>query len=122
MRVTALEARPLRSLAGVRVELGVGLLSLVGPNGSGKTNLLEALYFALTGRYFRTSDRRELIPFGDGLARAEAIVHERLVEHVERVERRPVGTPVPEPDIVDGGVAGDGQQPRRRRAAAGCSG
>jgi DNA replication and repair protein RecF len=94
VRVTALEARPLRSLAGARVELGAGLLSLVGPNGSGKTNLLEALYFALTGRSFRTSDRRELIPFGERLARAEATVRDedgvehRLLASVSREDGR----------------------------------
>lgn len=74
MLVVALQARPLRSLTDVRIELGEGTFTLVGPNGAGKTNLLEALYFALTGRSFRTADRRELIPFGEPLARAEATV------------------------------------------------
>jgi DNA replication and repair protein RecF len=82
MLVAAAEARPLRSLGEARVELTAGTVSLVGPNGAGKTNFLEALYFALTGRSFRTSDRRELIPFGGQLARAEAVVRdEDGVEH-----------------------------------------
>ena len=76
MLVTAVEARPSRSLAAARIELGPGILSLVGPNGVGKTNLLEALYFALTGRSFRTSDRRDLIPFGGSFARAEATIRD----------------------------------------------
>jgi DNA replication and repair protein RecF len=80
--VTAVEARPLRSLDGVQIELKDGIVSLIGPNGAGKTNLLEALYFALTGRSFRTTDRRELIPFGEQLARAEATIRdEDGVEH-----------------------------------------
>jgi DNA replication and repair protein RecF len=74
--VTVVEARPSRSLAEARIELGAGILSLVGPNGVGKTNLLEALYFALTGRSFRTSDRRDLIPFGGSFARAEATIRD----------------------------------------------
>ena len=74
MLVAAVEAGPLRSLEGMRVELGEGIISLVGPNGTGKTNFLEALYFALTGRSFRTADRRDLIPFGGSFARAEAVV------------------------------------------------
>jgi DNA replication and repair protein RecF len=92
--VTAIEARPLRSLDHVRVELGPGIVSVVGPNGVGKTNLVEALYFALTGRSFRTADRRDLIPFGGSLARAEATIvdadglERRLLASVSRSEGR----------------------------------
>jgi DNA replication and repair protein RecF len=92
--VTVLEARPSRSLAAARIELRPGILSLVGPNGVGKTNLLEALYFALTGRSFRTSDRRDLIPFGGSFARAEATtrdddgIERHLLASVSRAEGR----------------------------------
>jgi DNA replication and repair protein RecF len=92
--VTAIEARPVRSLDRVRVELQPGIVSVVGPNGVGKTNLVEALFFALTGRSFRTSDRRDLIPFGASLARAEATVRDedglerRLLASVSRSEGR----------------------------------
>lgn len=94
MLVTAAEARPLRSLAQARIELGPGIVSLVGPNGVGKTNFLEALYFALTGRSFRTADRRDLIPFGGSFARAEATVRDEdgverhLLASVSRTEGR----------------------------------
>ena len=94
MLVTAIEARPLRSLDRVRVELAPGIVSVVGPNGVGKTNLVEALYFALTGRSFRTADRRDLIPFGGSLARAEATIRDdvglerRLLASVSRTEGR----------------------------------
>jgi DNA replication and repair protein RecF len=92
--VTAIEARPVRSLDRVRVELEPGIVSVVGPNGVGKTNLVEALYFALTGRSFRTSDRRDLIPFGGSLARAEASIRDadglerRLLASVSRTDGR----------------------------------
>ena len=94
MLVTAIEAKPLRSLDQVRVELAPGIVSVIGPNGTGKTNLVEALYFALTGRSFRTSDRRDLIPFGGSLARAEATVRDddglerKLLAAVSRTEGR----------------------------------
>ena len=94
MLVTAIEARPVRSLDQVRVELEPGIVSVVGPNGVGKTNLVESLYFALTGRSFRTSDRRDLIPFGAPLARAEATVRDadglerRLLASISRSEGR----------------------------------
>jgi DNA replication and repair protein RecF len=92
--VTAIEAGSLRSLDRVRIELGAGILSLVGANGSGKTNLIEALYFGLTGRSFRTSDRRDLIPFGAPLARVEVYIRDRdgiehtLLASVSRSEGR----------------------------------
>jgi DNA replication and repair protein RecF len=92
--VTAVEAKPLRSLSEVRLDLDEGVVSLIGPNGAGKTNLLEALYFALTGRSFRTGDRRELIPFGAQLARTEATVRDadggehRLLASVSRSDGR----------------------------------
>jgi DNA replication and repair protein RecF len=92
--VTAIEARPVRSLQHARVDLEPGIVSIVGPNGVGKTNLIEALYFALTGRSFRTSDRRDLIPFGESLARAEATIRDgdglerRLLASVSRTEGR----------------------------------
>jgi DNA replication and repair protein RecF len=92
--VTAVEASPLRSLTRARVELEPGIVSLVGPNGIGKTNLLEALYFALTGRSFRTADRRDLIPFGGSFARAEVAVRNedgiesRLLASISRSEGR----------------------------------
>jgi DNA replication and repair protein RecF len=116
VRVTAVEARPLRSLSDVRVELSGGIVSLIGPNGAGKTNLLEALYFALTGRSFRTTDRRELIPFGAQLARAEATVRDedgvehRLLASVSRNEGRR--------HLLDGDSAEPSELARRRPPVA----
>jgi DNA replication and repair protein RecF len=114
--VTAVEARPLRSLNDVRVEFGEGVAGLIGPNGAGKTNLLEALYFALTGRSFRTTDRRELIPFGGALARAEAVVRDhdgiehRLLASVSRAEGRR--------HLLDGNPADPSTLSRHRPAVA----
>jgi DNA replication and repair protein RecF len=92
--VIAIEAKPLRSLERARIDLEAGIVSVIGPNGTGKTNLIEAIYFALTGRSFRTSDRRDLIPFGGNLARAEATIRDedgierRLLAAVTRTEGR----------------------------------
>ncbi len=94
MLLTSVIAQPLRSLAAVEVALEDGVTAVLGENGSGKTNLLEALYFALTGRSFRTADRRELIPFSESLARAEASVRDedgterRFLASVSRAEGR----------------------------------
>jgi DNA replication and repair protein RecF len=114
--VTAIEARPVRSLEHARVELAPGIVSVVGPNGAGKTNLVEALYFALTGRSFRTADRRDLIPFGTSLARAEATVRDedglerRLLASVSRTEGRR--------HLLDGGPADPATLARSRPPVA----
>ncbi len=93
MLVATVSARPLRSLTDVEVGLEAGVTAVLGDNGSGKTNLLEALYFALTGRSFRTSDRRELIPFSESIGRAEASVRDddtdrHFLASVSRAEGR----------------------------------
>jgi DNA replication and repair protein RecF len=74
MRVASLDARDFRSLERIEVEIGPGITTALGANGTGKTNLLEALYFGLSGRSFRTRDRRELIRFGSEVARSELVV------------------------------------------------
>lgn len=42
---------------------------IVGANGLGKTNIIEALFMLSTGRSFRTTHDRELIRFGQPFAR-----------------------------------------------------
>lgn len=74
MHVALLEARGFRNLDRTHVELDDGITLVHGPNGSGKTNLLEALCVGLTGVSWRTRSDRELVRFGNGLARAEATV------------------------------------------------
>jgi DNA replication and repair protein RecF len=74
MRVTALSVRDFRNYERARIDLADGLTVLAGPNGAGKTNLLEALYFGLTGRSCRTSNEREVARFGQPAARVEVEV------------------------------------------------
>ncbi|MBK5110779.1 MAG: DNA replication and repair protein RecF [Thermoleophilia bacterium] len=74
MWVASVAADSLRSLDGVKLELDRRVTAIVGPNGAGKTNLVEAVYFGLTGRSFRTADRRDLIPFGASIARCRVVI------------------------------------------------
>jgi DNA replication and repair protein RecF len=74
MHVRLLEARSFRNLGHARVGLGDGVTLIHGPNGAGKSNLLEALCFGLTASSWRTRADRELIGFGEELARAEVTV------------------------------------------------
>jgi DNA replication and repair protein RecF len=69
--VTRLELRDFRSYAAADVALGPGLTVVTGRNGAGKTNLLEGLYFACTGRSCRTANERECVRFGAALTRLQ---------------------------------------------------
>jgi DNA replication and repair protein RecF len=61
--------RAFRGYENARVVLGSGLTVISGPNGAGKTNVLEAVYFGLTGRSCRTANEREVVRFGSDTAR-----------------------------------------------------
>src|ERR671922_105805 len=71
MVVGAVECRGFRNLADDSTPIADGIVVVCGRNGAGKTNLLEALYFGLTGRSFRAGNDRDMIRFGDEAAREE---------------------------------------------------
>jgi DNA replication and repair protein RecF len=75
MDVTRLELRSFRNHHQLTVDLAPGLNFLVGPIGSGKTSVIEALHLACTGRSFRTATERELVRFGNKLARVTLAYH-----------------------------------------------
>lgn len=54
-------------------EFGTGITAIVGPNGSGKTNLLEAIYTLATGKSFRDGDD-ELISHTKTWYRIEGLI------------------------------------------------
>ncbi len=71
MKVTRLQLRDFRSYERAELRVGPVLTVVAGHNGAGKTNLLEALYFACTGRSCRTANEREVVRFGSQLTRLE---------------------------------------------------
>jgi len=64
--------RAFRNLADADLELPVAGLVLVGPNGHGKTSLLEALLYLEVFRSFRGARDRDLVRFGEDGFRVEA--------------------------------------------------
>ncbi len=60
-----------RSYIDASFEFGEGVNIIVGPNGSGKTNLLEAIQVVLVGGSYRVNDA-ELIAFGAPWMRLDA--------------------------------------------------
>ncbi|MDE7463588.1 MAG: DNA replication/repair protein RecF [Clostridiales bacterium] len=61
MIVRRLDVKDYRNAAARTVEFSDGRNAFVGPNARGKTNLLEAVYFAGVGKSFRTPRDKELI-------------------------------------------------------------
>lgn len=57
-------AEHFRCLSGIELELDPGINLFVGPNASGKTSLLEAVFFLSRGRSFRSRRRDALIAYG----------------------------------------------------------
>jgi DNA replication and repair protein RecF len=72
--LTSVSLRDFRNYARAELQLGEGLNVVHGPNGAGKTNLLEAIYFSLTGRSCRTSNERQVVRSGEKVTRVVAEV------------------------------------------------
>ena len=70
MDVTRLTLQNFRSYASAELRPGLGLTVVVAPNGAGKTNLLEAINVAVTGRSHRAATDSELVRHGAPFGRA----------------------------------------------------
>src|SRR5207302_4629901 len=81
---TRVSLRDFRNYERASVALAPGLNVVVGENGAGKTNLLEAIYFGLTARSCRTSTEREVVRIGTKVARVE--VHVQADDGVHALE------------------------------------
>jgi DNA replication and repair protein RecF len=68
--ITDLRMQHFRSYRDASFELSPGVNIIVGPNGSGKTNLLEALLVLARGNSYRVRDA-ELVQFGKPWARLD---------------------------------------------------
>ncbi len=99
MRLQRITLQHFRNLAAAKVEFGGARHFLVGPNGQGKSNLLEAVGLLTALRSFRTSDARVLIAHGQAEAAVACEVeHERSGATRVELRLRPGGKEV----VVDG--------------------
>jgi len=74
MRVSALHLTDFRSYADVQVEFGPGVTTLVGRNGEGKTNVVEAIRYLSTLSSHRVASDAPLIRAGASAATVRARV------------------------------------------------
>lgn len=64
MRLTSLHLVNFRNHRNLRLELKEGVTGIIGPNGTGKSSIIEAILFALTGRFYGTT-KAELLKLGE---------------------------------------------------------
>jgi DNA replication and repair protein RecF len=69
MELTRLALTDFRSYASAELQPDPGLTVVSAPNGAGKTNLLEAIHTAITGRSHRAAVEADLVRHGAGFAR-----------------------------------------------------
>ena len=81
MVVTGLRLVNFRSYCDAMVHFGPGLNVVVGENATGKTNLLEAAWFALRGSSPRTRREEKLITWGERFGRVELQIDGQAAGH-----------------------------------------
>lgn len=100
MRITHLALEDFRSYERADIELAPGVTALVGANGAGKTNVLEAIHLLARGTSPRARDDGEMVRWGATTARASARLRRDAIE-------RSVGT------VLFAPPPGERRRPRR---------
>ena len=83
-----IEVSGVRNLSSARLDLAAGSNLLVGPNGSGKTSLLESVYILSTARSYRHGQLGPVITRGTD----SAVVRGGVGQHVIGVQRERDGS------------------------------
>lgn len=75
MIVTSLDIENFRSYKKLALTFSPKVTLIVGENGSGKTNILEALMLVATGKSFRATHERDVVLFDREMAKVAATVN-----------------------------------------------
>lgn len=123
MHLTKLTVRNFRNLAAVDVELPPDGVVILGKNGHGKTNLLEAIYYLVLFRSLRSAKDRELVRFDEaGFFVAGTGAHRVTAGYEASGQRKKVtvdGTEVKKLSDAVGVVTAVGFSPADRTIVAG---
>ena len=80
MVLSSLSLQNFRNFKKERFEFLPGVTIIVGPNTFGKTNILEAIYMLASGKSFRAEVEKEIISYGEEIARVGAeVAHENFL-------------------------------------------
>lgn len=93
MKFTSLRLQQFRNYPFLELAPHPGITVLYGPNGSGKTNLLEAMHLLSLGRSHRTGNDREMIAEGANVALIHGETQRLDGEHELEVRLYPLQKP-----------------------------
>ncbi len=101
MAISKLELKNFRNFSKKEIDFGEGTTVIVGPNASGKTNILESLFLLSTGKSFKAKVQEEMISHDEEIGRVKGEFAKEKLEVVltrgeitvgedpERVEKAP---------------------------------
>ena len=82
MKISELTIKNYRSYENAKIKFSDGLNVLIGKNAQGKTNLLEAIFFTVIGKSFKTSKEKEVIAWGEGNSYVKAVFSKKYRDEV----------------------------------------
>ncbi len=89
MQILKLRLTDFRNFKKEFIEFNPGLNLIIGPNGSGKTNILESLYLISSGKSFKARVEPEMINYKKDIARVKArIKYDKDLTDLETVLTR----------------------------------
>ena len=89
MHFTRLKLKQFRNYPTLELDVHPGITVLYGPNGSGKTNLLEAMHLLSLGRSHRTAQDREMVAAGADSAVVQAFTRRTDGSHEIEIRLHP---------------------------------
>ncbi len=84
MQIRSINYINFRNLKNNKLEFNSKFNLFLGKNGQGKTSILEAIYFSITGKSFRTKHIKEIIKYGNLNSGA-------MIEYTDKISSKSIG-------------------------------
>jgi DNA replication and repair protein RecF len=78
MRINKIQLSNFRNFKNKSFRFSPKTTIIVGPNASGKTNILESIFLLSTGKSFRARVEEEMINYGEEIARVKGVIIEKI--------------------------------------------
>ena len=85
MRIRELILRPFRNIAAIRLNFAADYALIFGPNGRGKSNILEAISYLSIGKSARGAKDAQAVPHGKDFFDIQAICTDERHDHQLRI-------------------------------------